>query len=73
MVSRFEVESLEIFFMFLLKPNTSISNDRRALLSDSLKVRPMAITSPTDFICVERTGSVVKNFSKVNRGIFTTQ
>ena len=73
MALRFEVELLEISFIFLLKPNTPISKDRRALLRDSLKVRPIAITSPTDFICVERTGSVMRNFSKVNRGIFTTQ
>ena len=41
--------------------------------SASLKVRPIAITSPTDFIVdVERRGSASGNFSKANRGIFTT-
>jgi hypothetical protein len=37
-----------------------------------LKVRPIAITSPTDFICVPSTSSVWGNFSNVNRGIFVT-
>ena len=39
---------------------------------DSLKVRPMAIASPTDFIEVVRTGFAVGNFSKVKRGILVT-
>jgi hypothetical protein len=37
-----------------LKPSTPTSRPRRAFCSDSWKVRPMAITSPTDFICVVR-------------------
>ena len=56
-----------------VNPKTFISSERRALFKDSLKVRPIAITSPTDFIWVVRIGSVLKNFSNVNRGIFTTQ
>ena len=40
--------------------------------SASLKVRPMAITSPTDFIVELSTGSASGNFSKANRGTFTT-
>ena len=43
-----------------------------ALPSASLNVRPMAITSPTDFIVVVRTGSACGNFSNANRGTFTT-
>jgi len=54
------------------KPYTLFSRDRIAFCSDSLKVRPIAITSPTDFICVPRTSSVCGNFSNVNRGIFVT-
>jgi hypothetical protein len=43
-----------------------------AFCSASLKVRPMAMASPTDFICVPSTGLVAGNFSKAQRGIFTT-
>ena len=32
----------------------------------------MAITSPTDFICVVRRELAAGNFSKVKRGIFVT-
>jgi hypothetical protein len=32
----------------------------------------MAITSPTDFIAVDSTGSEPLNFSKAKRGIFVT-
>ena len=32
----------------------------------------MAITSPTDFICVVRRSLAAGNFSKVKRGSFTT-
>ena len=32
----------------------------------------MAMTSPTDFICVPRVGVASWNFSKAQRGIFTT-
>ncbi len=32
----------------------------------------MAITSPTDFICVVSTGSAAANFSKLKRGILVT-
>ena len=42
------------------------------LPSACLKVRPMAITSPTLFICVPSTGSAPGNFSNCQRGIFTT-
>ena len=32
----------------------------------------MAMTSPTDFICVVRRSFAAGNFSKVKRGIFVT-
>jgi hypothetical protein len=35
-------------------------------------LRPMAITSPVDFICVPMRGSTVRNLSKGQRGIFVT-
>jgi hypothetical protein len=44
-----------------------------AFWSASLKVRPMAITSPTDFIWVVSVWSASGNFSNAQRGIFTTQ
>ena len=37
-----------------------------------LKVRPMAIASPTDFICVVSVSSACGNFSNAQRGILTT-
>ena len=40
-----------------------------AFCSASLKVRPMAMASPTDFICVPRVASAPGNFSKAKRGI----
>ncbi len=43
-----------------------------AFCSDSWKVRPMAMTSPTDFIEVVRTGSAPGNFSKAKRGTLVT-
>ena len=39
--------------------------------SASAKVRPMAITSPTDFILVESVGFASGNFSKAHRGTLT--
>ena len=48
------------------------SNARRALPSASLNVRPIAMTSPTDFIVDVSSGSAPGNFSNANRGIFTT-
>ena len=38
----------------------------------SWKVRPIAITSPTDFICVVSVSFAPLNFSKAKRGIFVT-
>jgi len=44
-----------------------------ALLKLSSNVRPMAMTSPTAFMRVERVSSVPLNFSKAKRGTLTTQ
>ncbi len=55
------------------KPMRPFSSERMALPSDSSKVRPMAMTSPTAFMRVESVGSVPLNFSKAKRGTFTTQ
>ena len=38
------------------KPSTPVSRPRSAFCKHSWKVRPIAITSPTDFICVVRRG-----------------
>ena len=45
---------------------------RHAFPSASLKVRPIAMTSPTDFIAEVSLGSASENFSNANRGTFTT-
>ena len=49
-----------------------VSSDRTAFIIASLKVRPIAITSPTDFICGPRPSSAPGNFSNCHFGIFTT-
>ena len=54
------------------RPTTPVSRLRSAFCSDSLNVRPMAIASPTDFICVVSRSSAWSNFSKVNRGTLVT-
>ena len=54
------------------RPNRFTSRPRRAFWSDSLNVRPMAIVSPTDFICVVSVPSAPGNFSKLNRGTLVT-
>ena len=54
------------------RPASPVSRPRNAFCSDSAKVRPMAITSPTDFMAVVRLGLEPGNFSKANRGIFVT-
>ncbi len=48
------------------------SSERSAFWSASVKLRPIAIASPTDFMCVVSVGSAPGNFSKANRGTFTT-
>ena len=48
------------------------SRERRAFCRASVKFRPMAMASPTDFMVVVRVGSAAGNFSKAKRGTFTT-
>ena len=64
MPSRFKGES---------RPSVPFSSDRSAFCSAMAKVRPIDITSPTDFIEVVSVWSACGNFSKLKRGIFTTQ
>ncbi len=54
------------------RPVSPVSSERSAFCSDSWKVRPIAIASPTDFIEVVRIGSAPGNFSKAKRGILVT-
>ena len=54
------------------RPVRPVSSPRRAFCSDSWKVRPIAITSPTDFMAVVSTGEAPGNFSNAKRGIFVT-
>ncbi len=54
------------------KGAAGLSRLRNAFWSASVKLRPIAIASPTDFMWVVSTGSAVGNFSKANRGTFTT-
>ena len=53
-------------------PVRPVSIERSAFCSDSGKVRPIAIASPTDFIEVVSTGLAPGNFSKAKRGILVT-
>ena len=46
--------------------------ERSAFCRASVKLRPMAIASPTDFMWVVSVGSASGNFSKAKRGTFTT-
>ena len=50
----------------------SSSRERIALPHASLKLRPMPITSPTDFMWVVSESSAPGNFSKANRGSLIT-
>ena len=49
-----------------------LSSERSAFWSASVKLRPIAIASPTDFMCVVSVGSAPGNFSNAKRGTFTT-
>ena len=51
--------------------SSGFSRLRKALPRASAKVRPMAMTSPTDFMVVDSERSAEGNFSKAHRGIFT--
>ncbi len=57
---------------FQWKAESRVSMDRMALPSASVKLRPSAIASPTDFMVVVSVGSAARNFSKANRGTLTT-
>ena len=66
---------LELLQQVVVLPNdgsTSSSRDRIALTNACLKVRPIAIASPTDCIDVWSCPSAPGNFSKANRGHLTT-
>ena len=54
------------------RPESPVSRERKAFCSDSAKLRPIAIDSPTDFIAVVSVGSAPGNFSKAKRGILVT-
>ena len=53
-----------------LSPPTS--SPRAAFWNASWKLRPIAITSPTDFICVVRRLSEPGNLANAKRGSLTT-
>ena len=48
------------------------SRERSAFCSASVKLRPIDIASPTDFIVVVSVGSAAGNFSNAKRGTLTT-
>ena len=54
------------------KTALGLSSERSAFCSASVKLRPIAIASPTDFMWVVSVGSAPGNFSNANRGTFTT-
>ena len=54
------------------QPERPISSARSPFWNASLNVRPIAMASPTDFICVVSRKSAVGNFSNAKRGTFTT-
>ncbi len=62
----------QVSFLSQPKPNRPTSRLRRAFWKLSRNVRPIAMTSPTDFICVVRIGSASGNFSNAQRGILVT-
>ena len=53
-------------------PRAPVSRERRHFWNDSLKVRPMAMASPTDFMAEVSVVLAPGNFSKVKRGILVT-
>ena len=55
-----------------LSPSRPVSSERTAFCSDSQNVRPIAMTSPTDCICVPSTGFEPGSFSNAQRGILVT-
>ena len=55
-----------------LKPVRPVSIERSAFCTNSAKVLPIDMASPTDFMEVVSSGSVPGNFSNVKRGILVT-
>ena len=53
-------------------PARLVSSERSTLPNASVKLRPMDMASPTDFIVVVRVSSAPGNFSNANRGALTT-
>ncbi len=53
-------------------PVRPVSSERKAFCRLSWKVRPIAMTSPTDFIEVVSVHSAPGNFSNAKRGILVT-
>ncbi len=70
--SAFIASSRSGSFTIGVRPSMPVSRPRSAFCSDSCSVRPIAITSPTDFICVVSRSFAPGNFSNVKRGIFVT-
>jgi hypothetical protein len=54
------------------RAGASSSRERIALANACWNVRPIAITSPTDFIWVVSSSSIPGNFSNAKRGHLTT-
>ena len=54
------------------RPVNPVSSERNAFCRLSWKVRPIAITSPTDFIEVVKLCEAPGNFSNANLGILVT-
>jgi hypothetical protein len=54
------------------RPARPVSRPRSAFCRLSAKVRPIAMTSPTDFMAVVSSGSDPGYFSKAKRGILVT-
>jgi hypothetical protein len=50
----------------------SSSRERMAFKNACPNVRPIAIASPTDFMCVDSSALAPVNFSNANRGHLTT-
>ncbi len=53
-------------------PQRPVSRARKPFCHAERNVRPIAMVSPTDFICTPSVSSTSENFSKAKRGIFTT-
>jgi len=51
------------------RPDQPTSNDRKPFWNASLKVLPMAIASPTDFMATVKAWSASLNFSNVKRAL----